>query len=419
MKTMVVIEEDRWAQLVKGWGLSIALHGCLLLAVMTAMPKLTLTQQSQPFHWTVALVETPSPATAVSSPTPPTPASAPTNPVQAKAQPPRPPEPSPQLAPRLVQRQDVPQPIHRESEPVQREVQMAQREPQPIQRDIEPVHRDAEAVQRELHPKVEAEPPVQQLEAVREAVAMQNTRPDPQEIQRAERVVDTPVNTESARETSPAVEQQPTQTAMPQETSEAPAPVMQQQRVETRPETEVVARAPAMESQPAVPLEENPAPIQNPAVSALHEPTPVSPTPAVPETSDAPPVPPVTAATSDPPAPAVQEQAPVVARSLTPSPARKADYGWLAESLHRRIIEVRQYPNAARLNGWEGKVVLRVQIRQDGHLDSVSVVKSSGHETLDNAAMEAVKRACPLHMKHELASPMVVVQVPINYSLNR
>ena len=108
-----------------------------------------------------------------------------------------------------------------------------------------------------------------------------------------------------------------------------------------------------------------------------------------------------------------------MARSLTPTPGRKADHSWLAESLHRRIVEVRQYPSVARVNGWEGKVVLRVKIRQDGHLDSVSVVKSSGHETLDNAAMEAVRLACPLHMKHEISSPMVVVQVPINYSLNR
>jgi hypothetical protein len=33
--------------------------------------------------------------------------------------------------------------------------------------------------------------------------------------------------------------------------------------------------------------------------------------------------------------------------------------------------------------------------------------------------MEAVRRACPLHMKQEVATPTVVVQVPINYSLNR
>jgi protein TonB len=419
MKNMFVIEEDRSAQLVKGWGLSIALHGCLILAVMTAMPKLTLTQESEPFRWTVALVDAPAPAPAVSSPTPPVPASAPPKPLQAQAQPPRPSEPSPQLAPRHIQRQVMPQPIHRESDPVHQEVRMAQHEMQPVQREVEPVHREAEPVQRELHLKVEAEPPVQQPEPTREVVAMQNTRSDTQELLKAERVIEAPVRTEATQESTPVVERYTTQPAMPQETRELPAPVIQQHIAETKPETEVVARVPAMESRPPLPLEEKPAPIQNAATTALPEPAPVSPSPAVPELSDAPPAPPVTAATGDSPAPAVQEQAPVVARSVTPSPARKADYGWLAESLHRRIVEVRQYPSAARLNGWEGKVVLRVQIRQDGHLDSVSVVKSSGHETLDNAAMEAVKRACPLHMKHELASPMVVVQVPINYSLNR
>ena len=107
------------------------------------------------------------------------------------------------------------------------------------------------------------------------------------------------------------------------------------------------------------------------------------------------------------------------ARVATPRPATKADYGWLAESLHRRIIELRHYPSTARLNGWEGKVVLKVSIRQDGQLKDVEVVKSSGHESLDQAAMEAVRRACPLHMKHELTAPMVVLHLPVSYSLNR
>jgi hypothetical protein len=33
--------------------------------------------------------------------------------------------------------------------------------------------------------------------------------------------------------------------------------------------------------------------------------------------------------------------------------------------------------------------------------------------------MEAVRRACPLHMKHELTAPMVVLHLPVSYSLNR
>jgi protein TonB len=33
------------------------------------------------------------------------------------------------------------------------------------------------------------------------------------------------------------------------------------------------------------------------------------------------------------------------------------------------------------------------------------------------AAMEAVKLACPLHMKHAIGKPLIVVSLPIVYSL--
>ena len=95
------------------------------------------------------------------------------------------------------------------------------------------------------------------------------------------------------------------------------------------------------------------------------------------------------------PDPSTLREHQVVAQAAVSRPAAKADYGWLADSLHRRIIELRHYPSTARLNGWEGKVVLKVSIRNDGQLKDVEVVKSSGHESLDQAAMEAVRRACP------------------------
>jgi protein TonB len=247
---------------------------------------------------------------------------------------------------------------------------------------------------------------------------MQAAKPESQEIKTAETVREEAVKAEIAREIPPAVEHQVAQAVpAPVETREAAAPTANQPVAETRPKPEVTARAPVMESPSTMPIVEKPAPVESTAIAASNEP-PVPPSPVVPETLEPAPVPPAPAP-EEPPSPVVQEQAPVIARALAPRPAKKADYGWLAESLHQRIVEVRQYPSAARLNGWEGKVVLRVQIRQDGHLESVSVVKSSGHETLDDAAMDAVRRACPLHMKHELTAPMVVVQVPINYSLNR
>ena len=95
----------------------------------------------------------------------------------------------------------------------------------------------------------------------------------------------------------------------------------------------------------------------------------------------------------------------------------KADNRWLAESLWRRVAELKRYPNSSRMNGEEGKVVLRAVIRSDGQLATVSVQKSSGYSALDEAAMEAVRRACPLHMKQVLGKPQIVVTLPIVYRL--
>ena len=112
-----------------------------------------------------------------------------------------------------------------------------------------------------------------------------------------------------------------------------------------------------------------------------------------------------------------QESPPQVAMATRSIPAVKADYGWLAESLRRRLAELKRYPSAARLNGWEGKVVLRAVIRADGHLSEVKVHRSSGYEALDNAALEAIRLACPLHMHQPLGTSEVAVYVPMVYSL--
>ncbi|OQW31819.1 MAG: hypothetical protein A4E19_20105 [Nitrospira sp. SG-bin1] len=94
-----------------------------------------------------------------------------------------------------------------------------------------------------------------------------------------------------------------------------------------------------------------------------------------------------------------------------------SDHRWLAESLWRRVAELKRYPNSARMNGQEGKVILKAVIRSDGQLAAVSVQKSSGYNVLDEAAIEAVKLACPLHMKQAIGKPQIVVSLPIVYSL--
>lgn len=100
-----------------------------------------------------------------------------------------------------------------------------------------------------------------------------------------------------------------------------------------------------------------------------------------------------------------------------PSAEVKRDHRWLADLLWRRVAELKRYPNTARLNGQEGKVIVKAVIRSDGHLTDVVVQKSSGYSALDEAAIEAVKLACPLHMKHTIGKPQIVVSLPIVYSL--
>ena len=128
---------------------------------------------------------------------------------------------------------------------------------------------------------------------------------------------------------------------------------------------------------------------------------------------------PATAAATDakPTESVVMESAPQVAMATRPTPVVKADNSWLVESLRRRLAELKRYPTAARLNGWEGKVVLRAVIRADGHLSEVKVHRSSGHESLDNAAMETIRLACPLPLQQPISTSELAIYVPIVYSL--
>lgn len=50
------------------------------------------------------------------------------------------------------------------------------------------------------------------------------------------------------------------------------------------------------------------------------------------------------------------------------------------------------YPAYARRRGIEGRVVLRVEVTAEGGAGAVAVVESSGHDSLDEAAVTAVRR---------------------------
>ena len=77
-----------------------------------------------------------------------------------------------------------------------------------------------------------------------------------------------------------------------------------------------------------------------------------------------------------------------------------------------------EYPSVARSREWQGKVMLRVQVSVEGLSDAVKVEKSSGHEMLDDCAVEAVKKWKFIPAKRGETAVASSVLVPISFSLN-
>jgi protein TonB len=76
------------------------------------------------------------------------------------------------------------------------------------------------------------------------------------------------------------------------------------------------------------------------------------------------------------------------------------------------------YPPLAVSRGWEGKVLLRVNVSAEGLSESVVVHQSSGHDSLDDAAIEAVEKWKFIPAKKGDKAVSCTVIVPINFTLN-
>jgi len=75
------------------------------------------------------------------------------------------------------------------------------------------------------------------------------------------------------------------------------------------------------------------------------------------------------------------------------------------------------YPQEAREKGYEGEVVLRVEILINGRVGQIEIKKSSGHELLDHSALTTVKqwRFIPAK-KDDIAIPLWV-NIPVKFQL--
>ena len=112
--------------------------------------------------------------------------------------------------------------------------------------------------------------------------------------------------------------------------------------------------------------------------------------------------------TPNPPSPAVASTA--TAQHAAPGlPDREPDYH--AAYLNNPLPA---YPMAARRMGWQGRVVLNVEVLSSGLPGQIRVQQSSGYEVLDNAALQAVRgwRFVAARQGGQVVSQRFLVPIP-------
>lgn len=171
-------------------------------------------------------------------------------------------------------------------------------------------------------------------------------------------------------------------------------PAPQIQPIQPQPQPVPPEPKPVVKKQPVKPVVK---PVAKTAQPVVKQPVPE------PEPNEAPAAAPV-AAPAAAPAPVVEKApAPVITE-----PNYRANYA----SNPRPV-----YPSVARSHGWQGRVALRVQVTEEGLAASVRIEQSSGHEVLDEAAVEAVKQWRFVPGKHGDTPVASSVVVPLNFAL--
>lgn len=178
----------------------------------------------------------------------------------------------------------------------------------------------------------------------------------------------------------------------------------------------VAPSAPPVEAtKPPQPAKAAPDTAKKPAPQVKPAPTPPSPAaePAQPAAAPAPAAP----AAAPAPAPAVTARAePQLVAPAAPS----ADEAGMIARFRLDIISqakrFKRYPRMAMDNNWEGRTDVRIVFGADGKRISTTIVRSSGHETLDRQALDTLSKAF-VPVPAALRGKEFAVEIPVIYSL--
>lgn len=102
------------------------------------------------------------------------------------------------------------------------------------------------------------------------------------------------------------------------------------------------------------------------------------------------------------------------ATQTSATPASEPGYVW---HVLDHLQEFRSYPRAAQRRGHEGTVLIRARVSRKGQVLKAEVRESSGHRSLDEAALALLAAASPLPPPPRGTTAITDLDLPITYSL--
>lgn len=86
--------------------------------------------------------------------------------------------------------------------------------------------------------------------------------------------------------------------------------------------------------------------------------------------------------------------------------------------VRQEIDKHKRYPLLAKRRSLKGSVRLKFVILRNGRAKDIQVVQSSGYNILNEAALEAVKKANPFPpFPEEMEESLLIIEVPVNFEL--
>jgi TonB family C-terminal domain len=81
------------------------------------------------------------------------------------------------------------------------------------------------------------------------------------------------------------------------------------------------------------------------------------------------------------------------------------------------IYQVKSYPQEARRKGWEGVVKVEATIGNNGRVEKINLIQSSGYKVLDDSALKAVRKWRYRPATQDGKPVECILQIPIRFKL--